>query len=647
MPETPALLAAIALAGWVLAWAMALVVVRGAPRSASGRTLAGVLALEGALQFSTATSFLGEASGILRAVQDIGFIAWLALVPWLYLLFIGTLDTPLAAPLRRGRRLILGVLALYAVFLVAALVEALVLDSESAWLGPFALVAFLAVGVASVYGLVVAVSAWRRATHGTLARERAGAYALAFGSRDAFLALAILAFFIEEAIAPNPGIHVPAALLAAVSTFVYVPLLAYGVLRTHVLGIEPRIRWSISRGTVAAAFVAVFVVVSQATALLVAPRWGTTAGVVAAGALVLALVPLQRWAERVAEAAVPERAPGPLDDTRLEAYRLALEDLADAPDDRAQELLASLRRRLGITDRDHAIVEHFVRAGGRSRDAADPRPGDVVLGRFRVVGTLGEGGHARAFLAEDEHLSRKVVIKAFRSDREPDAVLREARSVAGLHHPNVVTVHDVAVVGDRAFIVMEHVDAGSLKERLAEGPLPRAAFGRVALGLADALVAVHNAGLVHRDVKPANVLLTREGLAKLADFGVAALAGADATRGDVEDYASAVGTIPYMSPEQAKGHPVTPNTDQYALAVTLHEALTGERLFAAEPGESAAELQRRVARPPPFPGLPDGTPPALDAWFRRALAPDPRERFADARAMRDALADALAPDHAS
>jgi len=232
-------------------------------------------------------------------------------------------------------------------------------------------------------------------------------------------------------------------------------------------------------------------------------------------------------------------------------------------------------------------------------------------------------------------LGRAVVLKEISAaGSTPSDVLREARAAAALSHPHVVTVHDVVDAGDRVLIVMEHLEGGSLAARLAHGPLAHDAFVRVGSELLAALGAVHGAGLVHRDVKPANILLAADGRAKLADFGVSRAELADATATAAGGAPS--GTLRYMAPEQAKGLAATPRSDLYAAALTLHEAWTGRAYFAPRPGESALELRLRVASPP-APAAPAGAPPALAAWFERALAPAPEDRFPDAPTAREAF----------
>jgi hypothetical protein len=333
---------------------------------------------------------------------------------------------------------------------------------------------------------------------------------------------------------------------------------------------------------------------------------------------------------------------------RLGPYAIALdrELAAGARPEEAAERLRALRGSLRVSDREHAALVFARQRAVRGPTGAggDFAPGSLFLDRYRVTRDLRAGGMGVTRLCWDERMDRPVVIKSLRSAvgaaEGVEEVLREARALGKVRHPGIVAVHDVERVGDEAFIIMEHVEGGSLQERLDQGPLDPAQFRRVAHGLLDALGAVHDAGLVHRDVKPSNVLLTLGGEAKLADFGVAHIPGYETTAGAPD--AGAVGTVRYMSPEQARGRGVSPRSDLFSAAATLFEAWTGRPYLEAAPGESAVELQFRAASAGPFRREIDG-PEALRAWFARALDPRPERRFARAGDMRAALEAALGP----
>jgi outer membrane protein assembly factor BamB/predicted Ser/Thr protein kinase len=277
------------------------------------------------------------------------------------------------------------------------------------------------------------------------------------------------------------------------------------------------------------------------------------------------------------------------------------------------------------------------------------KTGELVQRRYRVQRRLGEGGLGAAYLCRDQREQRDVVLKTLRSpEPTPDGLamlLKEARALGALRHPNVVALHSVEQAGLEAFVVMEYLEGGSLAERLRRGKLEPEEFVVVASDALAALEAVHAAGIVHRDVKPSNLLLTKDGRLKLADFGIAHIPGFETTMGGVREGSTAIGTIRYMSPEQARGHRVTPQSDLFSLAATLYEAYTGKGYLEPGPGESPIELQMRAAAAGPFDRPLEG-PVGLRAWFARALHPEAERRFASAVEMREALERAMSGSQA-
>ena len=269
-------------------------------------------------------------------------------------------------------------------------------------------------------------------------------------------------------------------------------------------------------------------------------------------------------------------------------------------------------------------------------------------GRYEILRPLGEGGMAEVYLARDEVLGRDVALKVLKEwlaeDEEfVERFRREAKNAATLNHPNVVQIYDQRRSEEgRYYIVMEHVPGGTLKERIVgEGPLEVAEAVRLASQVAEALRTAHEAGVIHRDIKPQNVLLTESGDAKVADFGIAHAAQATT----ISEPGTILGTAKYMSPEQATGMAVTPRSDLYSLGVVLYEMLTGKLPFEA--GDAADVHARHSALPPPRPGDTNpGVPEALDALVARLLAKNPEDRFRSAadlveelRQVRDRLGD--------
>ncbi|WIB26388.1 serine/threonine-protein kinase [Curtobacterium sp. MCSS17_015] len=222
----------------------------------------------------------------------------------------------------------------------------------------------------------------------------------------------------------------------------------------------------------------------------------------------------------------------------------------------------------------------------------------LIGGRYRVTGTLGHGGMASVYRAVDEQLGREVAVKLFRigpvDHGERARAEAEIHVLAGLRSPNLVTLFDAALDtadGD-SFLVMELVPGSDLATRLREGPLDPVTTARVGAQVAEGLAAVHAQGIVHRDVKPANVLLEQDGEhVKLADFGIALLR--DAAR--VTGTGTVIGTAAYLAPEQVLGQPVTGEADVYALGLMLLEALTGKQAF---PGSAVEAATARLARAP-------------------------------------------------
>jgi eukaryotic-like serine/threonine-protein kinase len=267
----------------------------------------------------------------------------------------------------------------------------------------------------------------------------------------------------------------------------------------------------------------------------------------------------------------------------------------------------------------------------------------VVDNRYEVVGALGSGGMGEVYLARDRVLGRDVALKILRrqyagDDEFAERFKREALSAASLSHPNIVQVYDRGETEeDASYIAMEYVPGGTLKERISqEGPLEAADAAALGAQVAEALGAAHDRGMVHRDIKPQNVLLTARGDAKVADFGIARAASSVT----ISQTGSVMGTAGYMSPEQALGKPATPKSDLYSLGVVLYETLTGELPYTADnPIAVSMKHVNDPLRPPREvnPRIPEG----MNALVTKLLAKDPEDRYASA----DELADDLLRVH--
>jgi eukaryotic-like serine/threonine-protein kinase len=270
---------------------------------------------------------------------------------------------------------------------------------------------------------------------------------------------------------------------------------------------------------------------------------------------------------------------------------------------------------------------------------------ELLADRYELAETLGAGGMARVVAAYDRRLRRRVAIKLVREELTADPtsrerLLREARAAAGLQHPNTVAVHDVGEQDGQAYIVLELVEGGTLADRVRErGRLPAAEVVAIGGAVLAALQAAHERGLVHRDVKPANVLLPAAGGVKLADFGIAK--ALDAVTPDLTATGQVLGTPRYLAPEQVAGRPATPASDLYSLGAVLYECLAGEPPFDAETAIAVALAHQQQPVPPLAERAVDA-PVALTRAIERALAKDPEQRPADAARMREDLLAAVA-----
>jgi serine/threonine protein kinase len=258
------------------------------------------------------------------------------------------------------------------------------------------------------------------------------------------------------------------------------------------------------------------------------------------------------------------------------------------------------------------------------------------LGPYQLVSLLGRGGMGEVYEARDTRLPRTVALKVLPLETSDDAAARsrferEARAIASLHHPRICVVHDVGVDTGVYFIVMEHLDGETLAARLRRGPLPFDELLLRAIEIAEGLDHAHRAGVVHRDVKPANIMLTSEGI-KLLDFGLAALRpvvsdnAKAATTASLTQTGHVLGTLQYMAPEQLEGQEVDARTDLFAFGAVLYEMATAKKVFDASStsGIIAAIL---TAAPPSICDIEPSCSPALDWAIRRCLARAPQARW--------------------
>jgi serine/threonine protein kinase len=273
------------------------------------------------------------------------------------------------------------------------------------------------------------------------------------------------------------------------------------------------------------------------------------------------------------------------------------------------------------------------------------RADQELVGRYRLVRLIDRGGMAEVWEARDQVLARPVALKALHAHLARDAAFlarfrREAVSAARLAHPNVVATFDSAADGDVIFIVMELIRGRSLRTVLDDrGPLPPLEAVNIAMQVGRALEHAHRAGLVHRDVKPANILLCDEpgrlGQVKVTDFGIVKAILDEGN--DITETGAVVGTARYLAPEQAQGATADPRTDIYSLGVVLYEMLAGEPPFSG-PTELATALMHVEAEPPRLRRRKAGIPRSLEAVVMKAMDKNPSLRFGTATELVDALA---------
>ena len=248
-------------------------------------------------------------------------------------------------------------------------------------------------------------------------------------------------------------------------------------------------------------------------------------------------------------------------------------------------------------------------------------------GRYRILRKLGSGGMANVYLAEDQELGRRVAIKILNDrhandDQFVERFRREAKNAAGLSHPNIVSIYDRGEAEGTYYIAMEFLDGRSLKELIvSRGPAPVSVAIDYARQILGALRFAHRNGIVHRDIKPHNVLVDSEGRLKVTDFGIARAGASQMT-----EAGSIIGTAQYLSPEQAKGSPVDQTSDLYSVGIVLYELLTGVVPFT---GDTPVEIAMKHLSSPPEPPSAKraDVPRDLDLVVLRALAKDPGERY--------------------
>ncbi|MDE3032855.1 MAG: protein kinase [Acidobacteriota bacterium] len=278
------------------------------------------------------------------------------------------------------------------------------------------------------------------------------------------------------------------------------------------------------------------------------------------------------------------------------------------------------------------------------RVAAMPLPAQTRLGPYRILAPLGAGGMGEVYRAQDAHLDREVALKVLPEAfaRDPDRLRRfehEARMLSALNHPNILAIHDLGNEGGAPYLVMELLEGETLRQRLQRQPLPGRRVVALALQVAAGLSAAHEKGILHRDLKPGNLFLCRDGRVKILDFGLAKVAGPSGPEGDTRTGLSGaeetVGTPGYMSPEQVRGEPLDARSDLFSLGVVMWEMLSGQNPFQRDSAVETLHATLKEEPPDLDPGL--RIPPDLARIVDTCLAKDPAARFHSAHDLAFAL----------
>src|SRR5437899_6941966 len=270
------------------------------------------------------------------------------------------------------------------------------------------------------------------------------------------------------------------------------------------------------------------------------------------------------------------------------------------------------------------------------------QPGQT-LAHYRIINKIGQGAMGEVYRAEDLKLGRHVAIKLLppggpSDDKARPRFLREARSASALNHPNIITIHAIEDSDGVDFIVSEYIGGECLGARLDRGPLDLKQVLDLGIQVSEALAAAHNINLIHRDIKPTNILIGPQGQVKVLDFGLAKIVQtlpseidkeAPTMAADLTDAGQIVGTVSYMSPEQTRGEPLDARTDIYSLGVVLYEAITDTRPFK---GASLLSIMHNIATvyPTPPSAVKPGLPFEFDLIIERALAKDKERRYSSA-----------------
>jgi serine/threonine protein kinase len=276
--------------------------------------------------------------------------------------------------------------------------------------------------------------------------------------------------------------------------------------------------------------------------------------------------------------------------------------------------------------------------------ATPPPAGERYIGKYRVKGELGRGGMGTVYLAEQPGLGREVAIKELIQSAATDPLalkrfLQEAQVMARTSHPNLVQVHDLELTGDANYIVLEFVRGKSLRDWLNRGPIPPPQVFAVMHGVLQALDYAHKHAIVHRDMKPENVLLSEDGMVKVADFGIARLTDDSGVGGTATKTGTTVGTPQYMSPEQVASSKVDGRSDLYSAGIMFYELVAGQAPFTANESDGPFTLMAKHVQAPPKPPSVHrpGLDPALEECILKSISKRPEDRYQTGQEFDDAI----------
>ncbi len=513
-------------------------------------------------------------------------------------------------------------------FFVLGLVEA----ANSRALDPLT----LAVAGSVAAGLaVVAWTAWRLARDPDLSRRRrAGIVAFAIATPLGFGLLSGLSL-------SNPAL--PQILTLGIWRLGAVALLVYGILRFEVFGLERGVARTVAAGGLVAVVLGVLITTQQLLAGLTGSQ--TLSAILVQGLILggvaLAVVHRPGVIQGVLQPLGTQEASGTSVRQNLEIYEAALARATAGPGDPKREL-AGLRERLGVSPEEHGLLMGLL--GGQDPDP-EPAPGTVLADRYRIEQALDQSSQATVWLAWDRLLDRQVVVKQVRATGPGrEGVLRrflhEARVTAEIEHPNVVDIYGFGYATGGPYLVMEHLSGGNLRHRLRDGPPidPREAV-RIVGDILSGLAHLHDHGILHRDLEPSNVLLTADGVAKVADLGLAFPWQPGSTLVLEEQPPDRAGTPAYMAPEILRGLPPDPGSDIYGAGAILYEAVDGSHYLG--PGApDRPGLADRILTQDPRPPQTEVSEELRQVW-ETALAKDPQARYSSAREMAEDLMQAL------